>query len=174
MKSYLRRPSTKRARARSSRAKWTIFSRKDIGWSDDGLRLIRQLAEAGIQSAQLLSTRYTREAFGDGEVVFQVGSLLLRISRERGQYLLDLATANAADHFYPFEDVEAALGWRPLAEVVSGTELDQIRDVLRRFRLRRDEIERALSGPHEADTRANIKDVAAQRGLAFYRKARGS
>jgi hypothetical protein len=134
----------------------------------------RQLAEAGIESAQLLSTRYEREVFGDGEAVFRVGSLLVRFSRERGQYLLDIATANAADDFYPFEDVEAALGWRPLAEVVSGTASDQIRDVLRRFRLRRDEIERALSGPNGADCRANIKEVAAQRGLAFYRKARGS
>jgi hypothetical protein len=132
----------------------------------------RWLTDADLASARLLASRYDPDTFGDGEAAYRLGRLTLRFVRDRGQYFLDIGTDDTADRLYPFGDVEVALGGRPLDELVGLKQPEQIPDVLRRLRLRRDAIEGALTGPDRAELRARIEDVARQRGLAIYRKIR--
>jgi hypothetical protein len=64
--------------------------------------------------------------FGDAEAVFRVGTLLLRLVRDRGQEFMDLATIAAPDKFYQFDDVEIAMGWKTIDEVLAKRELEPL------------------------------------------------
>src|SRR5262245_40586595 len=81
------------------------------GWS-------RALSTAGLDGAILFSDHYDAESFGNGEALFGLGPLIIRILRDRGQDFVDLAPSVSPSEFMQLDDVGLALGWWPLWEVL--------------------------------------------------------
>lgn len=127
---------------------------------------VRLVAEAGIKDAELLSS-VGGTGFDDGYILFRVGSLLVRITRDRGQLFLDLGSVHSPEHFHQFDDVEIAMGWRSIASVLAKTEPEALKPVLTRLREHREELETRMSEAQERLTRARIERAAHDRGEAF-------
>lgn len=110
--------------------------------------------------------------FGNGEVVFRLGPLLLRFIRDRGQDFLDVASAIAPDHFHQFDDVEIGMDWKSVEGALAKSEPEPLADMLRRMRNRLGELELAMSGNQELFTRDRIERAAEQRGAEFVKRLR--
>lgn len=80
---------------------------------------VRAIEAVGIEGAELVRETLDPGSFGDGEVVFRVGPLLLRFIRDRGQDFMDLGSTMDPERFHQFDDVEIAMSWRSV-EVVLG------------------------------------------------------
>jgi hypothetical protein len=136
--------------------------------------MILRLGEAGINGAVLVRERTESKDFGNAEVVFQVGSLLLRFVRERGEDFLDLGSTARPEQFHQFDNVAIALGWATIDEVLAKREPESLSRVLARVRKYLGELQEALSGERERFTRAKIERAAHDRGDAFMRRLRGA
>ena len=53
------------------------------------------IESVGIEGVELEREHFDPQNFGNGEVVFRLGPLLLRFIRDRGQDFLDVASAQA-------------------------------------------------------------------------------
>ena len=133
--------------------------------------LLRRVEEtmkaAGIEGALLQGEAVDPEHFGDGEVVLRLGALMLRFIRDRGEDFLDVGSAAAPDRFHQFDDVEIAMGWRSLDQVLAKKEPAPLTNVLLRLRERLSELQSAMSSDQEPFTKARIERAAAERGAAF-------
>lgn len=74
--------------------------------------------EAGLNQAEYVSCTSSSANFGSASVIFQLDTLLLRIVRDRGQEFLDLAPNSLFQNFYQFDDVEIAMGWKTVDQVL--------------------------------------------------------
>jgi len=126
------------------------------------------LRDAGIGDAQVLRDRYDEQDFGDAEAVFKIGKLLLRFVRDRGQDFVDLTSAMSPDRFYQFDDVEVAMGWSSIEDVVSKSDPEDLAAVLGRVARNRTQLEEAFSGERERFTRAKVETAAEARGKALF------
>lgn len=110
--------------------------------------------------------------FGDGEVIMRVDPFLLRLVRDRGQEFLDVGAESFPDKFYPFHDVEVAMGWRSLEDVLATTEPESVSSILAKFRARLDELRPAFEGDRAILTIRRIEDAMRKRGEAFAARLR--
>ncbi|MCI0664554.1 MAG: hypothetical protein L0220_26130 [Acidobacteria bacterium] len=133
---------------------------------------IETIKAIGIEGAELVSETFDPKNFGNGEVVFRLGPLLLRFIRDRGQDFLDVASTIAPDRFHQFDDVEIAMGWKSVEEVLAKSEPEPLADVLVRMRNHLSELQAAMSGNQELFTRARIERAAEQRGAEFVKRLR--
>jgi hypothetical protein len=85
-----------------------------------------RLNEAGLGDAELVSAAPESPGFGDTAAVFRIGPLLLRFTRERGQEFVDLTSLSEPGAFQQFDDVDIAMGWRSIDEVLAMREPEQI------------------------------------------------
>jgi hypothetical protein len=127
---------------------------------------------AGLPDPGVLSATYDSAHFGDAEAVFRIGSLLIRIVRDRGQELLSVASSATPTQFHPIEDVEVAMGWKTIEDVLATQEPEQMDLVLSRFAQHFDELAENLSGGHERFTRARIERATRERRQAFIDRLR--
>ena len=135
------------------------------------LNTARETIESvGIEGVELERESFDPRNFGNGEVVFRLGPLLLRFIRDRGQDFLDIASTIAPDRFHQFDDVEIAMGWKSVEETLGKSEPEPLADMLGRLRNRLGELQSAMSGNQEAFTRARIERAAEQRGAEFVKR----
>lgn len=132
-----------------------------------------ELEKVGLDSAELVSSVPESAVFGDAAAIFQVGPLLLRVTRERGQQFVDMAAQAEPTKFHQFDDVDIAMGWRSLDEVLAKQEPEPINMVLQRVKENLDALIDAFSGGREQFTRARLEKVAHERGQAFTDRLRG-
>lgn len=108
-----------------------------------------RLQAAGLQSPELLSAMYDAAHFGDAEATFRIGSMLVRIVRDRDQELLNVASSPAPTQFHPIEDVEIALGWKTIDDVLARQEPESLDIAISGLAQRFDQLVDGLSGEHE-------------------------
>jgi hypothetical protein len=112
--------------------------------------------------------------FGDAEAVFRVGTLLLRLVRDRGQEFMDLATSATPDKFHQFDDVVIAMGWKTIDEVLAKREPEPLSQTLARLSQHFAELAEAFSGEGERFTLARVERAARDRGDAFMGRLQGN
>ena len=132
-----------------------------------------RLSEAGLGDAELVSAAPESAAFGDTTATFRIRPLLLRFTRERGQEFVDLASQSEPDTFHQFDDVDMAMGWRSVDEVLAKRKPEPIAAVLRRIKANLAVLGDAFSGDRERLTRARVERAARERGHAFTARLRG-
>ena len=130
------------------------------------------IESVGIEGVELQRESFDPQNFGNGEVIFRLGPLLLRFIRDRGQDFLDIASAIAPDRFHQFDDVEIGIGWKSVEEALSKSEPEPLADMLRRMRNRLGELQSAMSGNQEGFTRDRIERAAEQREAEFVERLR--
>jgi hypothetical protein len=86
---------------------------------------------------------------------------------------LELATTATPEQFHQFGDVEIAMGWKTIDEVLAKRELEGLGSVLARLQEHRAELNEAFSDDRERFTRARIERAARERGQAFVDRLRG-
>lgn len=131
-----------------------------------------RLRAAGIH-ADLVSSSPAAASFGNAEATFRVGSLLLRFVRDRGQEFMDLASSAMPSRFFQFGDVEIAMGWKTIDEVLAKQEPEGLDVVLARLGRYIAELNDVFSGTQERLTRARVERAAVERGQAFVDRLRG-
>jgi hypothetical protein len=132
----------------------------------------RALTGAGLGDAEFVSAFPEAAAFGDTAAVFRVGSLLLRFTRERGQAFIALASEAEPETFHQFDDVDLAMGWRSIDEVLAKREPEPIDAVLQRVSVNIGTLYDAFSGDRERLTRARVQRAARERGEALAARLR--
>ncbi len=132
-----------------------------------------ELRRAGLGEAELVSSEPEAEAFGDTSVVFQIGPLLLRFTRERGQQFIDIASQLSSTGFHQFDDVEIAMGWRSVDDVLAKRSPEPIEIVLRRVEANLSVLMEAFSKERERLTGSRVEEAARKRGEAFTAGLRG-
>jgi hypothetical protein len=108
-----------------------------------------RLADAGLTGAIVVSSSADSQPFGNAEAVFRVDRLLLRFVRDRGQVFLDIASSATPAEFFQYSDVEIALGWSTIDQVVAKRDLDDLEGLLARLRANLDVLGNAFSGDRE-------------------------
>ena len=78
-----------------------------------------RLATANLKDVEEVSFSPEQASFGNSEAVFRIGSVLLRLIRDRGQEFLDLASSVEPTVFHQFDDVEIAMGWKSINDVLA-------------------------------------------------------
>jgi hypothetical protein len=137
-------------------------------------RVMGIVGEAGIQGAVLLRDRVEPANFGDGEVVVRLGSLLLRVVRDRGDELLEIAMRRHPTRFFYYEDLEIAMGWTTVEAVVERGRPESLAQVLSRALKRFTDLDEAFSRTKASSTRALLLEASRKRGQALIARLQGA
>ena len=137
--------------------------------NEQDLRVIatRLLEDAGLTQDKIIHEAVRPDHFGDGEVIFEVGPMHLRFVRERGQDFIDVSPASTPGRYYPFGDVELAMGWKTVDEVWSRAEPEPLSAILERVRKHYPQFEEAFSSTTAPETLAKLDFASRRRGTAF-------
>jgi hypothetical protein len=140
----------------------------------DALTLVRdvrnELERQGFAGAEFVSSAAHSTAY---EVaIFRIGPLLVRVVQERGQRFVDIGAQSEPTRFYQFDDVEIAMGWRSVDDVLAKEEPDPIELVLHRILANLDVLTDAFAPGEEQLTRSRIDRAADRRGQAFMARLR--
>ena len=135
--------------------------------------MLRSLEEAGVTGAELVSAEPESPAFGDTSVTFRLGRLLLRFIRDRGEEYLDLGSADVPDALFQLDDVEVAMGWRSVDEILEKNAPEPIELVLGRVARRLQELQTAFAFDRAAGTTALVRRAEIRRGEALAARLRG-
>lgn len=130
------------------------------------------LVAAGFDRAEEASHTAESDHFGDAEAIFRLGSLLLRFVRDRLQVFVDLGSVTSPTTFHQFDDVEIAMGWKTIDEVLAKREPDDLVAVLTRIHDYAANLESAFSDDQVRLTRARIERAARDRGEKFVSQLR--
>lgn len=129
-----------------------------------------------LDAAGLKAVEFSRapesEHFGDTEAVFRVGSLLLRFVRDRLQAFVDLGSTTSPTTFHQFDDVEIAMGWKTIDQVLAKREPEELSSILQRVHANFAALENAFSADQERLTRARVERAARERGREFESRLR--
>ena len=126
----------------------------------------------GFKNVELIRDRYDAQHFGNAEAIFRVGRVLLRFRRDRGQGFVDLASTASPERFHQFDDVDIAMGWKSVEQVLTKREPEDLTSVLKRLFQNFQHLEDAFSGEQERFTRARVEKAAKERGDAFVARLR--
>lgn len=135
--------------------------------------LAGRLKAAGLQDAELVSSTPESPSFGDAESIFRLGPLFLHFVRDRGEEFVDVASSAAPQKFFQLDDLDIAMGWKTIDEVLSKQEPESLDAVLARIAQHGAELHDAFSGVRERLTRARVERAAQDRGQAFMGRLRG-
>ena len=117
-------------------------------------------------NGKLISEMFDESSFGNSQVIFEIGPLRLRFIKDRSQEFVDIASAFSYDRYYLFCDVEIALGWQTIEDVLVGQEPEPLIQVLNRIARRFDELKKAFSENYSA-TKLQIERASAARTDAW-------
>jgi hypothetical protein len=99
--------------------------------------------------------------------------MAVRFVRERGQDWLEVGPVGAQPpRFYSFQDMQVALGWKTISQVLDMQDVEPLGDVLRLIRNRLSEISRMFSGEASSLGWKRVKKAADERGRAFTERLR--
>lgn len=135
----------------------------------ENLKVIAQqlLKSVGLPHDEVIHETQHPEHFGDGEVVFKIDPMHLRFVRERGQDFIDVGPASAPGQYYPYGDVELAMGWKTVDQMRSRTEPEPLPAVVERLRNHYPQFEEAFSSAKAQETLAKLDFASRRRGTAF-------
>ncbi len=133
-----------------------------------------RLKAVGLLDAELVSSTPDSQSFGNAEAVFRNGPIILHFVRDRGQELLEVASTAAPSQYFLFENLDIAMGWRTVDEVLSRQEPEDLVDVLKRLAQHALELYDAFSGVRERFTRSKIERATQERGDALMGRFRGN
>ena len=131
----------------------------------DSVRSALELA--GLGRAQWVSIGQEAPGFGDCAVTFRLGHLIFRVVRDRGELFVDLAAAGRPGPFLQYDDVEIAMGWRSVEEVLAKKGPEALDRVFGRIHARLSELDTAFSDEQVLLTEAKVRRAAQARGAAF-------
>lgn len=129
--------------------------------------ILRRMVKAGLTEAELVSVQPESAAFGDTSATFRLNGLLMRVTRDRGQEFLDLGSADEPTALFQYEDVEIAMGWRSVEEVLNKQFPESLDRVFHRMANKLPELQAAFSTARIGSTRAYIRRAECERGEAF-------
>lgn len=129
--------------------------------------ILRRMVEAGLTGAELVSAQPESAAFGDTSATFRLNGLLMRVVRDRGEEFLDLGSADEPAALFQYDDVEIAMGWRSIDEVLSKQSPEALDRVFHRMANKLPELQAAFSTALIGSTRAYIRRAECERGEAF-------
>jgi hypothetical protein len=119
-------------------------------------RVERVFRQYGIVSAGLVSVDPAGPDGVSEAATFELDDLLLRFVRERTEVYLDIATKAPDPEFHQFDDVEIALGWTSVEEVLKKASPEPLDSVIARVARCVASLKAELYGPHAEWTRARI------------------
>lgn len=125
------------------------------------------LAAAGLPEGEVVSSTPPSKASGGAWAIFRLGPVLLKVTCDRGREYLDLASLHDPTAFHQLDDVEIAMGWRSVVEVVDRREPEDLMAALTRVGTRLGALKDALSEERQRSTRAAFERAARERGEAF-------
>lgn len=132
----------------------------------------RRMADAGLTGATVVSAEPESGAFGDAIATLRVEGLLMRVVRDRGEEFLDIGCSEDPGTFFQYDDVEVALGWRTVEDLVSRQTPEPLDAVLERVGRRLPDLQAALSPGHAGRTLELVRAVEKERGEAFVARLR--
>lgn len=139
----------------------------------DFVEHVTALLEAtSLEDAELISFAPISASFGDSEATFQLDNLLIHFIRDRGQEFVDIASAHNKIKFFQFTDIDIAMGWRTIDDVIAVREPENLRNILVRLKQNFSELNDAFSSARERFTRAKVERAARERGDAFMKHLR--
>lgn len=142
--------------------------------ADDFAQTVRErFVSAGLGEAELVENQEESSGFGDALAVFRLGPLILRVVRDRGEEFVDLGSIADRTSLFQFDDVEIALGWKSIDEVLQKQEPEALGPVLERISRRLEALQAAFSGDRARFTSAQVQRAARDRGDAFAARLRG-
>ena len=127
----------------------------------------KEINSVGFADAKLLDCSQEGSAFGDRYTTYRIGNFLLRIVREKGQEFVDIAFASEPQTFFQCDDVDVAMRWKSVKDVVEKLEPESLIGVLSRLSEHFLEINLAFSEERMPFTKARIHRAARARGEAF-------
>jgi hypothetical protein len=130
------------------------------------------LRSAGLSAAIVRASPESR-FYGDGEVVASLDTVLLRLVRDRGEEFLDLGHVSRPDRFHQFGDVELAMGWRSLDDILAMRGPEPIHVVLERLRSKLPELREAFEADRAPITEKRIEEAERRRGDAVMGRLEG-
>jgi hypothetical protein len=137
------------------------------------LRSVRDALEAAeLKGAEEISQLPESEHFGNMEATFRVGSLLIKFVRDRLQAFVDLGSTSSPTKFHQFDDVEIAMGWKTIDQVLAKKEPEDLTSVLKKVSANFAALEAAFSADQEQLTRARVERAARERGEEFEARLR--
>ena len=134
--------------------------------------ILSSLEQAGMTGAELVSAEPESPAFGDTAATFRLGRLLLRFVRDRGEEFLDVGSADNPDAWFQYDDVEMAMGWRSVDDVLEKSAPEPIERVLDRVAGRFPQLQAAFSPDSASDTMALVRRAEARRSEALATRLR--
>ena len=119
-------------------------------------RIERAFRQQGIVSARLVSVDPAGTDGISETATFELEGLLLRFVRERTEVYLDIGTQLPDPEFHQFDDVEIALGWTSVEEVLKKDSPESLDRVIARVAQSGASLKAELCGPHAEWTKARI------------------
>ena len=104
---------------------------------------------------------------------FRWGPLILHFVKDRGQELVDIAMTGAPDRFFLIDDLDVAMNWRSVDEVLAKRQPEKLDAIFARLADHASELNDAFSGAREPSTRAKLQRAERERGEAFMARLRG-
>jgi len=126
-----------------------------------------RLKAVGLTDIQFLAANSSNLEFGNAEAVFGVGPIVVRVVRDRGQEFVEIGSSNAPNQFHQFDDVQIAMGWKTIDDVLAKTEPEDLTTVFLRLYANLPALTAAFSDNREEFTRARIERASRARGRAF-------
>jgi hypothetical protein len=129
------------------------------------------LASAGLASAKLISDSTDSSSLSaDGEACFLLGTVILRLVRDRGQDFVDVRPASQPSQQFSLDDIGIAQGWRSLESVIARQESIALSDELTEIARHKGELEAAFDPEHLAATEVEIVAAREKRQRSFLDK----
>ena len=125
------------------------------------------MRSAGLPAVKPVSSIFDEEHFGSGEATFDLGSLLVRVVRDRDQESLAVAFLDAPKSFHAWEDVEICMGWRTIESVISEPQPRDLDASLHALANHYVELSRAFSGEQARFTLARLRETERKRRKAY-------
>lgn len=132
----------------------------------------REAKAVGLQISNL-SGMVDNANFGNEIVTGEIRPLSMRFIRDRGQDWLDVGPINATPpRFYSFRDVQIALGWKSIPEILDMREVEPLGDVLKSIASQWQDILTTLSAGPTSFGWKLVEKAAHDRGEAFVARLR--
>jgi hypothetical protein len=124
---------------------------------------VSRLVEQTGLAARLVTARYDKVNFGNAEVVFEIDSVWMHFYRDRGQDFVEIGLKSDPQRYHVFDNVQIAMGWKSVDEVVCKKEPDALEYVLACVKINFEDLKAALASHPERFVKAGV-DRAVRHG----------
>jgi hypothetical protein len=132
----------------------------------------KKLIASGLPQAELLSSKSDFFNFQDSEAKFLLGPIVIKLIKDRGEEFLELGFRSNPSNTFQFCDIEIAMGWSTIAEVLEKDKPENIETVLARLSIHYKKLSSLFSDEFESSTMARIDRASKDRGIEFVNRLR--